>query len=372
MSDFSFPKNYSEITLEYLNKVLEPKFNSKIISFKKGEEIDPGFTGEVCKIIPEFKEKNENLPKCLVLKFQTENQGIRNFMTKIKGYEKEIKIYEILNSIKELNTPKIFHSEINKEGNQYILIMEDLNERGLFRIDKVNPFDLKTLKLIVKYFAELHSYFWGKEKQEKIEWIKNYNFGEYMKEFTIQNFDKKKSYFISNNKNKLNDFLINTIKNIKITELYEKINPDSENNKNRTTLLHGDTQHGNLMINSDKDKMAMIDWQYINIGLGLKDIVLFIGIALDENNIKENDIQELKDLYINCLKEKGIDYDKKIFEKDWKNICLISLCNIISASAEENIGNDEQKRKKYGDHLAISENRFITFLLKQNLEIKND
>ena len=371
MSDFLFPKNYSEITLEYLNKVLEPKFNSKLISFKKGEEINPGFTGEVYKIIPEFGEKNENLPKSLVIKFQTENPNIRNFMAKIKGYDKEIKIYEILNSIKELNTPKIFHSEINKEGTHYLLIMEDLNEKGLFRLEKEKPFDIKSLKLFVKYFADLHSHFWGKENQGKIEWIKNYNFGEYMKEFTIQNFDKKKSYFISNNKNKLNDFLINTIKNIKISELYETINPDSENNKNRITLLHGDTQQGNLLINKHKDKMAMIDWQYINIGLGLKDIVLFIGISLDEKNIKESDIQELKDLYINCLKEKGINYDTKIFEEDWKNICLISLCNIISASAEENIGNDEQKRKEYGDYLIISENRFITFLLKQNLEIKN-
>ena len=219
--------------------------------------------------------------------------------------------------------------------------MEDLNEKGLVRIDRDKPFDMKALKLIVKYFTELHSSFWGKEKLKNIEWINNYNFGEYMKEFTIQNFDKKK---------------------LKISELYEKINP--ENNKERITLLHGDTQVSNLLINSS---MAMIDWQYINIGLGLKDIVLFIGISFDEKNIKENDIQELKNLYYDNLIGKGIKYDKNIFEEDWKNICLISLCNIISASAEENIGNDEMKRKKYGEHVAISENRFITFLQLQNL-----
>ena len=364
MSDI-FPKKYSEITSEYLNKVLEPKFNTEIISFKKGEEIEPGFTGEVIRIIPQFKELKESLPKSLIFKFQTANQGIREFMAKIKGYEKEIKIYEILNSIKELNTPKIFHSELSQDGKYYIIIMEDLNEKGLFRINKEKPFDIKILKLIVKYFAELHSNFWGKEKQNKIEWINDYNFGEYIKEFTIQNFDKKKLYFINNNKNKLNETLINKIKGIKISELYETINP--EKNKNRITLLHGDTQHGNLMINKEKDKMAMIDWQYINIGLGLKDIILFIGISLDENNIKEEDIKELKNIYINCLKEKGINYDIELFEEDWKNICLISLCNIISASAEENIKNDEEKRKKYGDYLLLSENRFITFLQKQNL-----
>ena len=219
----------------------------------------------------------------------------------------------------------------------------------------------------MEYFAELHSNFFGLGKQLNIKWINDYNFGKYMEEFTIKNFDKKKEFFISNNKKILNDNLINIIKNINIQELFEKINPDLEKNKDRITLLHGDTQSGNLMINKENDKMAMIDWQYINIGLGLKDIVLFIGICLDENNIKENDINELKYLYIDYLEKKGIHYDKNLFEDDWKNLCLVSLCNIIAASAEENIGNDEEKRKKYGDYLLLSEKRFITFLQKQNL-----
>ncbi len=101
----SFPSNFSEITVEYLNKVLEPIFNSKIISFTQGSPIEPGFTGEIIRIIPEYENKSENnLPKCFIIKFQTSNKGINKFMTKIKGYEKEQKIYEILKPYeKELN-----------------------------------------------------------------------------------------------------------------------------------------------------------------------------------------------------------------------------------------------------------------------------
>ena len=362
-----FPRDYSELTIEYLNKVLSPKLKNEIISYKEGERMEPGFTGEVVRIIPQYKEYKENLPKSLIIKFHSDNKNIQAFMSKIKGYEKEIKIYEILNSINKLNTPQIFHSEIDSEGSNYIIIMEDLNERGLFNINKEKPFDIGVLKLIVEYFAELHSNFFGKERHTNIEWINDYNFGKYMKEFTIKNFDKKKEFFISNNKKILNENIINIIKNINILDLYEKIDPDSDKNKDRITLLHGDAQPGNLMINQEKNKIAMIDWQYINIGLGLKDIILFIGISLDENKIKDSDINELKCLYYNYLKEKGINYEKNLFEEDWKNLCLISLCNIISASAEENIGNDEEKRKKYGDYLSISEKRFITFLQKQNI-----
>ena len=366
----NFPKDFSELSIEYLNKVLFPKLKSEIISYKEGEKIEPGFTGKIVRIIPQYKENKENkenLPKSFIIKFHTDNINIRTFMSKIKAYEKEIKIYEILNKINKLNTPQIFHSQIDSEGTNYIVIMEDLNSKGLFNMSKENPLDINILKLIVEYFAELHSTFWGKERQTNIEWINDYNFGNYMKEFTINNFDKKKNFFIFNNKKILNENLINIIKNINILELYEKIEPNSDKNRGRTTLLHGDTQIGNLLINKDKNKMAMIDWQYINIGLGLKDIILFIGITLDENSIKENDINELKYLYYNSLVKKGINYDKNLYEEDWKNLCMISLCNIISASAEENIGNDEEKKKKYGKYLSISEKRFITFLQKQNL-----
>ena len=102
----NFPKDYSELTLEYLNKALYQKIHNEIISFKEGEKIEPGFTGKIVRIIPKYKENKENFPKSFIIKFQTDNIGIKTFMTKIKAYEKEIKIYEILNKINKLNTPK--------------------------------------------------------------------------------------------------------------------------------------------------------------------------------------------------------------------------------------------------------------------------
>ena len=189
MSDSSFPSSYSELTLEFLNKTLENIFKSKILSFKKGKEIESGFTGEVNRILLTFSEKSENLPKSLILKFQTTNPGINAFVTKIQGYEKEIKIYKLLSSIPDLNIAKVYYSEMNKEGSKYIMIMEDLNERGLMRPNSEKPFNMKILKLIAEYFSKLQSNFWGPEKQKDIEWIKNNNFGEYMEEFTLNNFD---------------------------------------------------------------------------------------------------------------------------------------------------------------------------------------
>ena len=194
------------------------------------------------------------------------------------------------------------------------MIMEDLNERGLLRPNSEKPFNMKILKLIVEYFSKIQSNFWGPEKQKDIEWIKNNNFGEYMEEFTLNNFDNKKNFFIANNKDKLTKETIEMIRNIKIEELLDLISPSNDRNKNNTTLLHGDPQCGNLFLSKNEDKMVMIDWQYINIGLGLKDVILFIGIMLDENNIKKEDIMELKELYYKSLVKNGVNkYSRETF-----------------------------------------------------------
>ena len=368
MNEASFPMNFSEITVDFLNKALKDQLKSSIKSFSKGKEIEPGFTGEVIRILLSYEDNNESLPKNLILKFQTSNPGINAFMTKIHGYENEIKIYQILSSISGLNLPKIYYTSINKEGSKYIMIMEDLNEKGYMKAGNEKPFDMKIFKLIVEYFSKLQAYFWGKENLKSIEWTKNSNFGEYMKTFTTLNFDKKKKYFIENNKNLLNNDTIEIIKNIKIEELFELINPYNKRNENNITLLHGDPQCNNLLINEKKESMVMIDWQYINIGLGLKDVILFIGIMLDENNIKTEDIIQLKNIYFDSLVKNGVkSYERERFDEDWKNLTILCLCNIISASAEENIGDDIEKKEKYNKHILTAEKRFITFIQKQKL-----
>ena len=40
---------------------------------------------------------------------------------------------------------------------------------------------------------------------------------------------------------------------------------------------------------------------------------------------------------------------------------MMCLCNIISASTEENIGDDEEKREKYNKHILTAGKRFIEF-----------
>jgi hypothetical protein len=53
-----------------------------------------------------------------------------------------------------------------KKGFKYLMIMEDLEERGFVKPDREKPFDVKVFKLIVEYFLNCNRIF-GVRKAKK-------------------------------------------------------------------------------------------------------------------------------------------------------------------------------------------------------------
>ena len=362
MDTNTIPNSFSEITIDYLNEILSKELSSKIISFTKGEKIEEGYTGEINRIIPIYEKEINTLPKSLIIKLATKNKGINKLLTETKGYEKEIKLYSIFSKYKNLNLPKIYFSNINQDKSKFILIMEDLKNRNLKQIKLEEGFDINFSYKIIDFYSKLQSLFWNIEKHSELKFIEEYNFSLYLKDLTISNFDKRKENFIKQNTNLLNEDTINLIRKIDIKKLYELTNPI---NKKNLTLLHGDSQLSNLFY--DNENIIMIDWQYSSIGIGLKDVIIILGISL-EGEYTKDDIEKLKKNYYDKLINFGVqNYSFNEFNIDWNNCLLLSFSNIISAFNEENIGDDIQKKNKYFNYLNVSSKRFINFIQNQNL-----
>lgn len=356
------PNSFSDITVDWLNSVLSSKFLTKILSFELGSPIEEGYTGEIFRIIPKYNDKSDSLPISLIIKLATKNPGINKLLTETRGYEKEIKLYPELSKINSLNLPKIYYSNINIEKSKYVLIMEDLNNRNLKLCKLEEGFDANFALKVIDFFSKFQSEFWGPEKYYKLKFMEEYNFSLYLKDLTIENFNKRKNRFIEENKTRLGPKIIELINNIDIIKLYESTNPEDKKN---FTLVHGDAQLSNLFY--DEKNIIMIDWQYSSLGIGLKDVIILLGISLNEKTTKD-EIENLKNIYYEKLKYYGVkDYSKDNFNVDWKNCLLLSLANIISVSNEENIGDDNEKKKKYQNYLDISSRRFIHFIQFQEL-----
>jgi len=72
------------------------------------------------------------------------------------------------------------------------------------------------------------------------------------------------------------------------------------------TLVHGDAKVTNFCFESSGDGVAAVDFQYVGAGVGIRDVVYFLGSCLDETELADNDSEYL-DIYFNEL-DKALRY----------------------------------------------------------------
>ncbi len=87
------------------------------------------------------------------------------------------------------------------------------------------------------------------------------------------------------------------------------------------TIVHGDAKLANFCFSADESKVAVLDFQYVGGGCGMKDVAYFLGSCLSENECEMLEV-ELLNFYFKSLKEStiGIQIDFNELEKEWRQM----------------------------------------------------
>ena len=67
------------------------------------------------------------------------------------------------------------------------------------------------------------------------------------------------------------------------------------------TIIHGDAKIANFCFAEDSTKVAAVDFQYVGSGVGIKDVVYFLGSVLNESELEKYS-DELIGYYFNEIK----------------------------------------------------------------------
>lgn len=81
------------------------------------------------------------------------------------------------------------------------------------------------------------------------------------------------------------------------SELNERLN-----NCEFQSIVHGDAKVANFCFSENMDAVAAVDFQYIGGGVGIKDVVYFLGSCLDESTIEQHE-SDLLSVYFKALNE---------------------------------------------------------------------
>lgn len=204
---------------------------------------------------------------------------------KLKSYEVESEWYRTFNKrLKDIKTPDCLG--IVTEGNQTIIVLEDLNEAGFpFRKNNVS---------------------W-KEIQQCISWLATFH-ATYLNT-SIDGLWKQGTYWhLATRPDELNKLKNNQLKQIAPLIDLELFNAQHK------TIVHGDAKLANFCFGNNE--VAGIDFQYVGGGCGMKDLAYFVGSCMYEEDCEKLEAQIL-DYYFTEFRKTN---NNRNIEKEWREL----------------------------------------------------
>ena len=173
--------------------------------------------------------------------------------------------------------------------------MEDLDLSG-FPIRK-HHLNLNEVKTCLNWLAHFHGFYMGQEPNNL--W----------KEGTYWHLDTRPDEFKAMN-------------NVPLKQNASKID-NTLKNAQFQTIVHGDAKVANFCFSENGRNVAVVDFQYVGGGCGMKDLIYFIGSCLNEDECELYETEILK-YYFQELNAALTQYEKQLnftaLESEWRKM----------------------------------------------------
>ena len=187
----------------------------------------------------------------------------------------------------------------DREGEEWLLVMEDLDAAGFPR--RIQSALRKHVDLGLQWLAEFHATFLGQDP------------GDLWPEGTYWHLATRPEELVA-------------LEDETLKEAARKIDARLSG-ANYQTLVHGDAKLANFCFSENGDEIAAVDFQYVGGGCGMKDVAYFIGSCLDEV-ASESLEEDLLDRYFEFLREailrREVDVDPEEVVSEWRSLYHIA------------------------------------------------
>ncbi|OGI09089.1 MAG: choline kinase [Candidatus Margulisbacteria bacterium GWF2_35_9] len=214
---------------------------------------------------------------------------------KLKSYKVETAWYKQWSKYCD-NTCRVPHCLlIDTQGDEVLMVLEDLDAAGF--PERRSFVTWKELELCLSWLANFHATFIGK-KPENL-----WRTGTY--------------WHLSTRPDELNVLTDIPLKQAAVA-IDQKLQQTSFK-----TFVHGDAKLANFCFSPNGNHVAMVDFQYVGGGCGMKDVAYFLGSCLNEDECEKMQSQCL-DYYFKILKESLVsrskDRDITAIEEEWREL----------------------------------------------------
>jgi hypothetical protein len=261
-------------------------------------------------------------PATMVAKLPAADETSRNTALSLGSYTKEVRFYQELAPTLPLQTPTVFHADIDPETASFVLLLEDLApaEQG----DQLLGCSLEHATSAVDELVNLHAPRWGDQDLLAIEWLAgdpdtNRAFLAMMLPMFWDGFRDRYADVLDPQAREVGEVLF--------VNLERYLTPSAS----PITIVHGDYRLDNLLFDpTDNLLRGVVDWQTVTVGSAMQDVAYFIGAGLHAEDRRPNE-EALVRRYHGALTAAGVD--DLAWEQCWLDYRRGTFAGLVMAVA---------------------------------------
>ncbi|MFC3964104.1 phosphotransferase family protein [Nocardia jiangsuensis] len=304
--DLAIPLGPDGLTPEWLAAALSGPVPAAVDSVAV-TPIGTGQTGATYRLTVGYAAPCDR-PRSFVAKLPAQDGSVRAGVT--LGYLAEVEFYSAVAHRTSVPVPRCHYSAINEDGSEYVLLLDDLDPA--IQGDQLAGCDEETARRAVTALAGLHAPSWCDSSWLELPVGSMPKPGDSAAAGGLGQVVEMVAPAILE---RFGPFLDDTDRDTLRLAL-ELMGPWLLTDTGRYALMHGDYRLDNLLL--DADRLFVVDWQTLGVGLPARDLAYFIGTCLDPE-LRADAEQRLVAAYHAELLRHGVPgYDLKTCLADYR------------------------------------------------------
>jgi hypothetical protein len=239
-------------------------------------------------------------PSSLIAKSPVTNEANLALAQAFNLYRREVFFYRDLAQRTTARLPKIYFADIDDDGADFLILMEDLAHMRLG--DQVQGCGLEEARACVEWLGRHHASFWDRTDDPALAFMPPV-WPSYHGEGLVQGFAYGWEPMLEAFGDRIPERYVH------MKDLYLSAQPALFQwmSTPPTTLVHGDFRMDNLFFDdsSPTDALLALDWQAALLGRGSQDLVLFLTGSV-RSEVRRAHERELVARWHACLCEAGV------------------------------------------------------------------
>ncbi|CAJ1494114.1 aminoglycoside phosphotransferase family protein [[Mycobacterium] kokjensenii] len=324
------PRHPQDVTREWLSAVLSARGGPVQVASVDVVPVGTGQTGATYRVAARYADNPDGLPDSFVIKLPAGDDSVRDRV--VLGYRSECAFYATVADGVKIPIPQCFHCEITDDATQYALLLSD--QAPAVQGDQIAGCGERQARLAATALAGLHAPTWCDERwltfsglaMTQLDEAGAKGMGDIARmcaEQTVQRLGAQ-----------LGDDDCATL-----TAALDVITPWVSAPLGRFALIHGDYRLDNMLFSPDADRIWVVDWQTLGVGLAARDLAFFTGTSLASELRKEIEADLVADYHSALLGHGVTGYDRETCWQDYRfgmlQVPLICALGLVFAAGTD-------------------------------------